>query len=110
MTIKVGDTVTWGKAHAASKGLDPLGVPGCKVVKLGESEDGEPAALIAVFGGGTCGALLADLHKDKAQTPQRPAKISPGGAAAGRHQRRIGRRANRHLYPLADRTPRRAGR
>ncbi len=79
MTIKVGDTVTWGKAHAASKGLDPLGVPGCKVVKLGESEDGEPAALIAVFGGGTCGALLADLHKDKAHTDQRPARISPSG-------------------------------
>jgi hypothetical protein len=82
MTIKVGDTVTWGKAHAASKGLDPLGVPGCKVVKLGESEDGEPAALIAVFGGGTCGALLADLHKDKARTDQRPAKVSPGGPSS----------------------------
>ncbi len=82
MTIKVGDTVTWGKAHAASKGLDPLGVPGCKVVKLGESEDGEPAALIAVFGGGTCGALLADLHKDKAQTDQRPARISPSGPSS----------------------------
>jgi len=74
--------VTWGKAHAASKGLDPLGVPGCKVVKLGESEDGEPAALIAVFGGGTCGALLADLHKDKAQTDQRPARISPSGPSS----------------------------
>ncbi len=110
MTIKVGDTVPWGKAHAASKGLDPLGVPGCKVVKLGESEDGEPAALIAVFGGGTCGALLADLHKDEPYRHQQPAKVSPGGAAAGRHQRRIGRRANRHVYPPADRTPRRTGR
>jgi len=82
MTIKVGDTVTWGKAHAASKGLDPLGVAGCKVVKLGESEDGEPAALIAVFGGGTCGALLADLHKDEPYRHQRPVKISPSGPSS----------------------------
>jgi len=65
MTIKVGDTVTWRKADSPSEGLDPVGVVGCKVVKLRETEDGEPAALIAVLGGGTCGALLADLHKDK---------------------------------------------
>ena len=65
MTIKVGDTVTWRKADRPSEGLDPFGVAGCTVVKLGESEAGEPAALIAVLGGGTCGALLADLHKDK---------------------------------------------
>ncbi len=82
MTIKVGDTVTWGKAHAASKGLDPLGVPGCKVVKLGESEDGEPAAWIAVVGGGTCGALLADLHKEEHYRHQPPARISPSGPSS----------------------------
>jgi hypothetical protein len=65
MTINVGDTVTWRRAGSPSESLDPIGVAGCTVVKLGESEDGEPAALIAVLGGGTCGALLADLHKDK---------------------------------------------
>jgi len=65
MTIKVGDTVTWRRAGSTNARLDPMSVAGCKVVKLRESEDGEPAALIAVLGGGMCGALLADLHKDK---------------------------------------------
>ena len=65
ITIKVGDTVTWKKAATPSKDLDPFGIAGCKVVKLGKSENGEPAALIEVFGGGTCGALLADLQKDE---------------------------------------------
>jgi hypothetical protein len=57
--VQVGDLVTWRKA--GRPGFEPLGIANCKVIELGESEGGEPAALIEAMGQ-QVGALIRDLH------------------------------------------------
>ena len=55
--IEVGDIVTWRSAPNA------LGIANCKVLKLGEDEHGNPAALIDALGQ-QAGALIAHLHHE----------------------------------------------
>jgi uncharacterized protein YijF (DUF1287 family) len=55
--MQVGDIVTWRKAGMPNA----IGVRGCKVLSLGTSEDGKPAALIEAMGQ-EVGALVEDLH------------------------------------------------
>lgn len=61
MTIKPGDVVTWRSAAKPGSRNVPLGVANCRVLELGESEDGRPAAKIKAMGQ-EIGALLSDLH------------------------------------------------
>lgn len=58
--VKVGDVVTW-RGKAKSDKYEPLGVANCKVLEIGETSDGEPAALIEALGQ-QVGARLSDLY------------------------------------------------
>lgn len=66
MSIAVGSVVTWrsGKSRVGRTGM-PIGIANCRVLQLGESDDGDPAARIKlppVFHGEVVGALIADLE------------------------------------------------
>lgn len=71
MEIQVGDTVVWRDGKRKGGRNEPLGIANCKVLELGEAENGEPAArlkLPAVFAAGydqlaEANAYLADLEK-----------------------------------------------
>ena len=55
--VKVGDKVLWRTADKPNA----IGVAGCKVTKLGKTEDGQDAAEIE-FMGQRVNALVADLQ------------------------------------------------
>lgn len=57
MTIKVGDFVSWG--NATNK--NALAFTGCKVLALGETKDGKPAARIDLGRFGETNALVSEL-------------------------------------------------
>ena len=67
--IKIGDKVTWragGKSTSGARSLR-IGIANCKVLEIGESEKGEPAAMLqlpAQMGSQTVGALMADIYVD----------------------------------------------
>jgi hypothetical protein len=67
MAIEVGDIVTWRSGKSKAKKNVPLGVAGCKVLELGSTERGEPAAVLKLppfFGVDTANGYVADLEKD----------------------------------------------
>jgi len=59
--IKVGDFVTW----RSSKNPNALGVTGCKVLELGEAEDGRKAARLDMGQFGEACAAIDDLKVEE---------------------------------------------
>jgi plastocyanin len=55
--VKVGDVVTWRNAEKPHA----LGFTGCKVLELGHTEDGRPAAKLDLGHLGEANALVSDL-------------------------------------------------
>jgi hypothetical protein len=58
MSIKVGDFVTWGRA----KNPNALAFTGAKVLELGETADGQPAAKLDLGKYGVANALVSELE------------------------------------------------
>jgi hypothetical protein len=61
MTIKLGDVVRWG----SKKNPNALAFTGARVVELGETEDGKPAAKLDLGRYGEACALVDDLEMDQ---------------------------------------------
>lgn len=61
MSIKVGQFVTWRSANNPNA----LGFTGCKVLELGETEDGQPAAKLDCGRFGEANALVSELHPEE---------------------------------------------
>lgn len=58
--IKVGDVVTWQPKPRPT--IQPLGIRGATVLELGETEDGQSAAIIRAGVFGDIGVLVEDLR------------------------------------------------
>jgi hypothetical protein len=64
MQVQEGDIVTW-RSQSCRPDFMPLGIANCRVLKIGRTEKGEPAARIMLPAPFNCeaGALLDELTR-----------------------------------------------